>query len=262
MDDGDITRQRVLFFGAGQANIGAAELFVRALQRRGVNEAEARKRVWLFDSKGLVTKSRASQLSEDKLQFAQDAEDTGDLATAIARIKPTALVGAAAVAGAFTKEVVSEMSRINKEPIIFALSNPTSKAECTAAQAYEWSQGRAIFASGTRFAPVEYKPGVTFAPGFANNAFIFPAIALGTIVSNAAEVTPEMFLNAAEALAESVDSKLFASGAVYPPVERIARSAVDVAAAVAFGVDPSSSRDKWRQRVSDYITANDLYRTL
>ena len=262
INNSDITRQRVLFFGAGQANIGAAELFVRALQRRGVDEAEARKRVWLFDSKGLVTRARAAQLSEDKLQFAQDAENTNDLATAIARIQPTALVGAAAVAGAFTKQVVSEMSRINEQPIIFALSNPTSKAECTAAQAYEWSQGRAIFASGTRFAPVEYKPGVTFAPGFANNAFIFPAIALGTIVSNAAEVTPEMFLNAAEALADSVDSKLFASGAVYPPVDRIARSAVDVAAAVAFGVDPSSSRDKWRQRVSDYIKSNDLYRTL
>ena len=262
INHGDITRQRVLFFGAGQANIGAAELFVRALQRRGVDEAEARKRVWLFDSKGLVTRARATQLSEDKLQFAQDAENTNDLATAIARIQPTALVGAAAVAGAFTKQVVSEMSRINEQPIIFALSNPTSKAECTAAQAYEWSQGRAIFASGTRFAPVEYKPGVTFAPGFANNAFIFPAIALGTIVSNAAEVTPEMFLNAAEALAESVDSKLFASGAVYPPVDRIARSAVDVAAAVAFGVDPSSSRDKWRQRVNNYIKSTDLYRTL
>jgi len=262
IDNGDITRQRVLFFGAGQANIGAAELFVRALRRRGVDAAEARKRVWLFDSKGLVVKSRASQLSEDKLQFAQDAEETSDLSTAIGRIRPTALIGAAAVPGAFTQEVIEAMSKYNDQPIIFALSNPTSKAECTAAQAYEWSNGTAIFASGTRSDPVEYKPGVTFEPGFANNAFIFPAIALGTIVSAAPSVTPEMFLNAAEALADSVDARLFSVGAVYPPVDRIARSAIDVAAAVAFGVDPSSSRSKWRQRIQDYIKSNDIYRTL
>ena len=259
---GDVTQQRVLFFGAGQANIGAAELFVLALTKRGVAEADARKRVWLFDSKGLVVRSRASQLSDDKLPFAQDAREETDLASAIESIKPTVLVGAAAVPGAFTQKVVKSMSKLNDQPIIFALSNPTSKAECTAEQAYAWSNGRAIFASGTRFPPVRFSAEKTFAPGFANNAFIFPPIALATIVSGAKQVTPDMFLTAAEALAESVDANLFAVGAVYPPVDRIASSAVAVAARVARAVDPSIDLDTWRARVQDYIASNDLFDSL
>ena len=257
----DLTRQRVLFFGAGQANIGAAELFVKALVNRGVDEAEAKRRVWLFDSKGLVVRSRASELSDAKLPFAQDAPKETNLASAIERIKPTALVGASAVPGAFTQKVVRAMTRFNDQPIIFALSNPTSKAECSAEDAYRWSDGRAIFASGTRSAPVEYSPTKTFAPGFANNAFIFPPIAIATILTGAKQVTPDMFLTAAEALADSVGDDLFRVGAVYPPVERVASSAVAVAAAVASSVDDSSTDtlDRWRELVRAYIVDNDLF---
>jgi malate dehydrogenase (oxaloacetate-decarboxylating)(NADP+) len=255
LSKGAITTQRVLFFGAGQANCGAAELFVRALMKRGVSAEEARKRIWLFDSKGLVTKSRSATLSSDKLPFAQDAPEISDLLGAVEFVKPTALVGAAAVPGAFTENVVTKMSELNAQPIIFALSNPTSKAECTAEQAYTWSKGSAIFASGTRFAPVTYA-GKTFAPGFANNAFIFPAIALGAIVSGAERVTPSMFLAAAESLAQSVDDSLLRIGAVYPPVDRIASSAVDVAADVAADADPSLSARAHRARIVEYVRAH------
>ena len=255
---GDVTQQRVLFFGAGQANIGAAELFVSALVQRGVSEEEAKKRVWLFDSKGLVVRSRASQLSEDKLAYAQDAPEESDLERVIELIKPTALVGAAAVPGKFNERVVKKMSKINDRPIIFALSNPTSQAECSAEQAYAWSDGRAIFASGTRFPPVTYRSR-KFEPGFANNAFIFPPIALATIVTGTINVTPEMFLTAAEALAESVDDELFSVGAVYPPVDRIASSARVVAARVAHAVDPSISLEEWTDRVDQYVRKNDLF---
>lgn len=259
---GDITKQTVLFFGAGQANIGAAELFVSALVKRGVPMAEAKKRVWLFDSKGLVVKSRASQLSEDKLPYAQEVPAETDLVKVIENIRPTALIGAAAVPGAFTEGVVKEMSKVNDRPIIFALSNPTSQAECSAEQAYAWSDGRAIFASGTRFAPVKFSRTKTFEPGFANNAFIFPPIALATILTGTKKVTSDMFLTAAEALAESVDDDLFSVGAVYPPVDRIARSARVVAARVARSVDPSVSLQTWRQRVDEYIKSRDLYNSV
>lgn len=261
LDNGNIADQRVLFFGAGQANCGAAELFVRALVKRGIDEADARKRIWLFDSKGLVTKSRFDSLSEDKRPFAQDAPELKKLEDAVDYVKPTALIGAAAVPAAFSETVVRKMSALNRQPIIFALSNPTSKAECTAEQAYAWSDGRAIFASGTKFAPVKYGSR-TFAPGFANNAFIFPPIALGAIVSGANQVSQDMFLAAAESLAESVESNLLDVGAVYPPVDRIADSALNVAAAVATTVDPSVSSSTWRTRINTYIRTNDIYDSL
>ena len=261
LDNGNIADQRVLFFGAGQANCGAAELFVRALVKRGIDEADARKRIWLFDSKGLVTKSRLDSLSEDKRPFAQDAPELEKLEDAVDYVKPTALIGAAAVPAAFSKTVVRKMSALNRQPIIFALSNPTSKAECTAEQAYAWSDGRAIFASGTKFAPVKYGSR-TFAPGFANNAFIFPPIALGAIVSGANQVSQDMFLAAAESLAESVESNLLDVGAVYPPVDRIADSALNVAAAVATTVDPSVPSSTWRKRINTYIRTNDIYDSL
>ena len=153
------------------------------------------------------------------------------------------------------------MSRSNDQPIIFALSNPTSKAECSAEDAYRWSDGRAIFASGTRSAPVEYSPTKTFAPGFANNAFIFPPIAIATILTGAKQVTPDMFLTAAEALADSVGDDLFRVGAVYPPVEPPRPPPAAVAAAVASSVDDSSTDtlDRWRELVRAYIIDNDLF---
>ena len=232
--------QRVLFFGAGQANIGAAELLVRALVEDGVDEAVARSNVFLFDSKGLVVDGRPAEyeISDDKAPFASKpgTSFTSSLEEAVKSVRPTALVGAAAQPQVFTKGVIESMCAFNPRPVIFALSNPTSKAECTATQAYEWSKGKAVFASGTLFAPVKYK-GATFAPGFANNAFIFPGVALGSLASGASSVTDAMFLAAARSLASQVSEENLAVGAVYPPTSTIREAAVIVGAAVAAAAD-------------------------
>ena len=228
--------QRVLFFGAGQANIGAAELLVRALVEDGVDESVARSNVFLFDSKGLVVDGRPAEykISDDKIPFATKPGTpfTSSLEEAVKSVRPTALVGAAAQPQVFTKKVIESMCAFNPRPVIFALSNPTSKAECTATQAYEWSKGKAVFASGTLFAPVNYK-GTRFAPGFANNAFIFPGVALGSLASGASSVTDAMFLAAARSLASQVSEENLAVGAVYPPTSTIREAAVVVGAAVA-----------------------------
>ena len=231
-----LREQRVLFFGAGQANIGAAELLVRALTEEGVDESLARSNVFLFDSKGLVVDGRPAEytISDDKAPFAAKPGTpfTSSLEEAVKSVRPTALVGAAAQPQVFTKRVIESMCAFNPRPVIFALSNPTSKAECTATQAYEWSKGKAVFASGTLFAPVNYK-GDRFAPGFANNAFIFPGVALGSLASGASSVTDAMFLAAARSLASQVSEENLAIGAVYPPTSTIREAAVVVGAAVA-----------------------------
>lgn len=231
---GKLEDQRVLFFGAGQANIGAAELLVSALADQGVAPENARQNVWLFDSKGLVVTGRPEgAISDDKAPFAHaGVSPTASLEEAVRLIKPTVLVGAAAVPAVFTKGVVEAMCAATPRPVIFALSNPTSKAECTAEQAYEWSRGKAIFASGTQFPAVTYK-GTRFAPGFANNAFIFPGVALGALASGASAVTNGMFLAAARSLAAQVSEEQLAVGAVYPPTSTIREAAVLVGAAVA-----------------------------
>ena len=233
---GNLGDQRVLFFGAGQANLGAAELLVSALTDQGVAPEAARRNIWLFDSKGLVVNGRPEgAISEDKARFAHDQSEAGatsSLEEAVKRVRPTILVGAAAVPGVFTKGVVEAMCASTPRPVLFALSNPTSKAECTAEQAYKWSKGKAVFASGTQFPALEYK-GTTFAPGFANNAFIFPGVALGSLASGASKVTEGMFLAAARSLAAQVSEEQLAVGAVYPPTSTIREAAVVVGAAVA-----------------------------
>ena len=231
---GNLADQRVLFFGAGQANLGAAELLVSALTDQGVAPETARESIWLFDSKGLVVTGRSEgAISADKAVFAHSGvTPTKSLEEAVKMIKPTVLVGAAAQPAVFTRRVVEAMCAASPRPVIFALSNPTSKAECTAAQAYAWSKGKAVFASGTQFPPVTYK-GARFAPGFANNAFIFPGVALGSLASGASRVTNGMFLAAARSLAAQVTEEQLSVGAVYPPTSTIREAAVLVGAAVA-----------------------------
>ena len=233
-----LEKQNVLFFGAGQANVGAADLFVRALKSRGLSDEDAVKRVWLFDSKGVVTTSRADfeDLSSEKKRFARreanKAYDATDLLSAVQLCKPTALVGAAAVPNAFSKPVLQEMAKNNKRPIVFALSNPTSKAECTAKQAYEYTSGKVVFASGTKFPLDSATP--QYQPGFANNAFIFPGVARGTIAAKASSVTSGMFLAAAERLAERVTGEDLAVGSVFPKtIDKLSDTARAVAVAVA-----------------------------
>src|ERR1035438_8899085 len=150
---GKLCDQRVLFLGAGEAGIGIAANIVSVLVEEGLTPAEARKRCWFVDSKGLIVKGRGN-LTEHKLHYAHDHAPCADLLSAVKLLKPTMLIGASGQAKTFTREIVTLMAETNKRPVIFALSNPTSKAECTAEEAYTWTDGRAVFASGSPFAPV------------------------------------------------------------------------------------------------------------
>ena len=197
----------------------------------GLSEEEARRRNWFVDSKGLVVKSR-TDLAEHKLAYAHDHEAVPDLLSAVRALKPTALIGVSGQPGAFTREVVEAVAGANERPIIFALSNPTSKSECTAEQAYGWSEGRAIFASGSPFDPVELGDR-TLVPGQGNNAYIFPGLGLGVIATEASRVTDEMFFRSARALADEVSESDLAKGRVYPSLARIREVSATIATAVA-----------------------------
>lgn len=223
--------QRILFLGAGEAATGIADLAVAAMESEGLSQAEARRRCWLVDSKGLVVASR-TDLVEHKRHYAHDHPPAGDFVTAVQALRPTAIIGVAAAGKAFTREVVESMARINARPIIFALSNPTSKAECTAEEAYQWSDGRALFACGSPFGPVYYAER-TFVPRQGNNAYIFPAVGLGLIASGATRVTDAMFLVAARTLAAQVTDEDLDQGSLYPPLTAIRRVSARIAVAVA-----------------------------
>jgi malate dehydrogenase (oxaloacetate-decarboxylating)(NADP+) len=226
-----LCEQRLLFFGAGEAATGIGELTVAALRDEGLSEAEARDRCWFFDSKGLIVSSR-SGLTPQKARFAKDAAALTDFAEAVRTIRPTALLGAAGIPGVFTREVVETMCGNHPQPVVFALSNPTSKAECTAAQAYEWSRGAAIFASGSPFQPVVYQ-GRTRVPGQGNNVYIFPGVGMGVLASGSRAVTDEMFLAAARTLAAMVTPAELATGRVFPSLANIREVSLRIATAVA-----------------------------
>lgn len=228
---GKLADQTVLFLGAGEAATGIADLVVSAMMAEGATEAEALRRTWLVDSRGLVVKNRPD-LTEHKLRYAHDHAPVGDFMTAINTLKPTAIIGVAAVGGAFTPEVLQTMARINDRPIVFALSNPTSKAECSAEDAYLHTGGRALFACGSPYDPVKLD-GKTFVPRQGNNSYIFPGVGLGAIASGARLVTDEMFMAAAHALAQLVDKADIEQGSLYPALPRIREVSAHIAVAVA-----------------------------
>jgi len=223
--------QRFLFLGAGAAAFGIADMLVKKFQRDGLSEEEAYKRCWMFDVNGLLVKSR-TDLAEHHLPFAHESEPSNDFAASILKIKPTAIIGVSTVGGAFAQQVIENMSSINERPIIFPYSNPTSHSECTAEQAYTWSKGNAIFASGSPFAPVTYN-GKTFTPGQGNNVFIFPALGLAIYATEAKRVTDEMLLTASEAVAEQITQEDFNNGLIYPPIKNIREVSINVAVKVA-----------------------------
>ena len=231
INGGKLREQRVLFLGAGEAATGIADLVVSAMMAEGLSEADAVQRNWLVDSKGLVVKGR-SGLSGHKMRYAHDQEPIGEFLTAINTLKPTAIIGVAAVGGAFTPDVLRSMTELNDRPIVFALSNPTSKAECSAEQAYCHTQGRALFACGSPYDPVKLD-GQTFVPRQGNNSYIFPGVGLGVIASGARLVTDEMFMAAAHTLAQSVTEADLAQGSLYPALPRIREVSAQIAAAVA-----------------------------
>ncbi len=216
---GKLADQKILFLGAGEAGIGIADVFVAALKTEGVSETEARKHCWFVDSKGLLVEGR-DNIAPHKVPYAHEHEYIPDLLGAVKALQPTAILGLSGQPATFTKDVVEAMAKMNERPIIFALSNPTSKAECTAEQAYTWSDGRAIFASGSPFDPVKLG-NQTFVSGQGNNAYIFPGVGLGVIVSRSRVVTDEMFLAAAFSLASQVTDEDLERGRVYPALSLI-----------------------------------------
>ena len=228
---GKLSDQKILFLGAGEAATGIADLVVSAMVAEGATEDEARLRVWLMDSRGLVVKNRSS-LNEHKLRYAHEHASVDDFLTAIRALKPTSIIGVAAVGGTFTPDVLRAMAEINKRPIIFALSNPTSKAECSAEEAYRHTDGRALFACGSPYDPVKLD-GKTFVPRQGNNSYIFPGVGLGVIASGARLVTDEMFMAAARTLARLVSEEDIEQGSLYPALPRIREVSAQIAAAVA-----------------------------
>jgi len=228
---GKLSEERLLFLGAGEAATGIADLVVTAMMAEGLSEAEARKRIWLVDSRGLVVKDREG-LNKHKLPYAHEHAPVGGFLSAIKTLKPTAIIGVAAVGGTFTLEVLRTMAEINEQPIVFALSNPTSKAECSAEEAYRHTDGRALFACGSPYDPVTLN-GKTFVPRQGNNSYIFPGVGLGAIACSATLVTDEMFMAAARTLAGLVTDDDLKQGSLYPALPRIREVSLQIAAAVA-----------------------------
>ncbi len=222
--------QRFLFLGAGAAAFGIADMLVKKFQRDGLNKKEAYERCWMFDVNGLLVNSR-TDIADHQKPFAHESKPSKDFAESILNIKPTAIIGVSTVGGAFTQQVIENMSAINDRPVIFPYSNPTSHSECTAEQAYTWSKGNAIFASGSPFAPVEYN-GKIFTPGQGNNVFIFPALGLAIYATEAKRVTDEMLLTASEAVAEQISEEDFSRGLIYPPIKNIRDVSINVAVKV------------------------------
>ena len=226
-----LTEQRFLFLGGGSAGTGIAELISRAMASEGMDIAEARGRNALFDVNGLLTRSR-NDLADFQKSFALDHAPIAHFVDAVKALKPTGIIGVSAVPKLFTREVIEAMAEINERPIIFPYSNPTSRSECTAEEAYQWSGGRAIFASGSPFPPIEIA-GHHFVPGQGNNVYIFPALGMAVYATEATRVTDEMFIVAAKAVAEQVTDEDLATGLIYPPQSRILEASLHVAERVA-----------------------------
>ena len=226
----DFSDLRIMFLGAGSAATGIGDLMVSAFVDKGLSKEEAAQRLWFVDQHGIIVKSR-DDLMNHNIPYAHDYEQLS-FVDAIKAIKPHILIGATGAPGTFTQEVIETMSEINDRPAIFALSNPTSRAECTAEQAYEWSDGRAIFTSGSPFDAVKHK-GKTHQPGQGNNAYVFPGIGLGALACRAKHIDDGMFLAAADALANQVSKANLDAGTLYPPLSDIREVSLHIAVAVA-----------------------------
>ena len=221
---------RIMFLGAGSAATGIGDLMVAAFMEAGLSREEAQARLWFVDRKGLVVKSR-EKLAPHNVPYAHDHEAM-DFESAIEDIKPHILIGATGTPGIFTESVIKAMVELNERPAIFALSNPTSRAECTAENAYQWSDGKAIFTSGSPFDAVTHN-GKLLKPGQGNNAYIFPGIGLGAIACRATTISDEMFLASARTLADMVDAQDLDTATLYPPLTDIREASLNIAVAVA-----------------------------
>jgi malate dehydrogenase (oxaloacetate-decarboxylating)(NADP+) len=226
-----LQEERILFYGAGEAASGIANLIVSALVKQGITHDHGRSRIWFVDSKGLVVKSR-TDLAAHKLPYAHDHGFIKELEDIVEAIAPTCIIGVSGQPQTFTERILRWMGANNDRPIVFSLSNPTAKSECTAEQAYRFTEGRAIFASGSPFPPVELN-GRTLIPGQGNNAYVFPGVGLGVVASRAKHVTDEMFYVGARALAHMVTEQTLDQGTIFPPLTEIREVSAQIATAVA-----------------------------
>ncbi len=226
-----LSDQTFLFLGAGSAGTGIADLLSQAMTREGLSMEEARRHCWLFDVNGLIESGR-TDLADFQKPFAHPHAPVKDFLAAVETIRPTGIIGVSTIPKLFNRPVIEAMSRINRRPLVFPYSNPTSRSECTAEEAYNWSEGRAIFASGSPFPPVRYD-GKTFVPGQGNNVYIFPAMGMAIYATGARRVTDEMFITAAQAVAEQVTQEDLDMGLIYPPQSAILKTSLHVAARVA-----------------------------
>ena len=225
-----LREQRILFYGAGAAATGIGELIVTAMMEDGASDTEARERCWFLDSKGLVVASRGD-LQSHKRPFAHEHAPIATLEEAVRELAPTALIGVAAQPNAFSEPVLRALASGTARPIVFALSNPTSKAECTSEEAYRWTDGRVLFASGSPASPVTLGD-KHFVPQQSNNVYIFPGLGLGVVLTQARAVTERMFLAAARALAGVVSEDDLAKGSLFPLLENIRATSTIIATAV------------------------------
>jgi malate dehydrogenase (oxaloacetate-decarboxylating)(NADP+) len=245
-----LSDQRIVFCGAGSAAVGIADMICAGIaDEHSMTTEDARELVWMCDSRGLVTTGRSSRLEEHKLPYARKEEPADTLLEVVKRVKPTILIGASGHAHTFTEEVVKHMREHCEQPVVFALSNPTTKAECTAEEAYRWTKGSAIFASGSPFAPVRYE-GRIRVPGQGNNMFIFPGVGLGGVCCGARKITDEMFFIAAKTLANMVTDEELAAGTIYPDLGKIRQISLAIASAVC--------RLAWDQGLARYAEPEEV----
>jgi malate dehydrogenase (oxaloacetate-decarboxylating)(NADP+) len=226
-----LSDEKYLFLGAGSAGIGLADLLCSAMVEEGLTLKQAQAKVYMFDVNGLLETSRTDLVDFQK-PYAHKHAPTRDFVAAIESVKPTTIIGVSTIGGAFTQKVVESMSRLNERPVILALSNPTEKAECTPEQAYSWSRGKAIYAAGVQFPPVQVN-GKTYLSGQANNFYVFPAVGMAIFATQASRVTDEMFIEAARAVADQVPSDLLKQGLLYPLQSNILETEIQTAARVA-----------------------------
>jgi malate dehydrogenase (oxaloacetate-decarboxylating)(NADP+) len=228
---GTLREQTFLFLGAGSAGTGIAGLLSATMIQEGLSPEQARQRCWLVDINGLI-ESRRTDLADFQKPYAHEHPPVKGFLAAIESIRPTAIIGVSTVPRAFNQEVIEAMARINPRPIIFPYSNPTSRSECTASEAYHWSQGRAVFAAGSPFLPVTLD-GKTFVPGQGNNVYIFPAVGMAIYATKARRVTDALFIEAARAVAAQVSAADLDMGLIYPPMSAILKTSLNVATRVA-----------------------------